>query len=123
MLVRLCWFGLCWLALWMTLYLRRSDRVSFVFPQYNPIKQVLVHGDRDQRERFKLEDESLDDEALEESHALNGQVPQVEVSDQLASQVEMLRHEVAYNERTLLASESYLAKMRRFFRRMTGAGE
>jgi len=130
--------GLIWFALWMSLFLRRDDRVAFAFPQYNQIKQVLTHGDRDQRARIKLEvarqlevanadnPDTVDiaDDALEESHALNlpevgynGDADHGRVGGVHENQdtVEQLRHEVAYNERTLFANESYPAKLKRFF--------
>ena len=122
-----CIIGLCgliWFILWMTFYLDTSDRVSFAYPQYNQIKQVLNTGNFQQQQRVKsevarqLEVEPIDDDNvdnnilpnndLEASHDENVAIP-------VSQNVNALRHEVEYNQQTIFNQETLWQKLTRFF--------
>lgn len=115
--------GLIWFVLWMTLYLKDSDRVAFAYPQYNQIKQVLKSENKTHQKRVQYEiknqlkvdpiDErivddhvALPNEDLDESHQIGPNDPQ---------SMNTLREEVRYNQDTIFSQETLCQKLKRFF--------
>ena len=121
--------GLLWFIVWMIFYLKPSDRVSFAYPQYNQIKQVLNKGNYHQQERVKSEvtrqlevdpqpegerdilqipNEEAHNDELEESH-------NIYQSPNDPNNVNALRHQVRYNQQTIFSQETLIEKLVRFF--------
>mmetsp|Transcript_50245 Transcript_50245/g.45029 ORF Transcript_50245/g.45029 Transcript_50245/m.45029 type:complete len:595 (-) Transcript_50245:218-2002(-) len=123
-------FGLIWFILWVSFYLKQSDRVAFAYPQYNQIKQVLNKGDHSQQERVKSEVSrqlEVDPQPINDNNNNNNGdnnidvIPELEESHDIYQSphdqhnLNSLRHEVRYNEQTIFNQETLCEKLIRFF--------